>query len=204
MRHRSILLLSVLRLALVPSLPAQAALALTSGPDRYQLEDGTGPGGGIASTYTISLISDWPQRSIGGDGCVNGGEEALSGTLVRTAVGRYAGQLERLATIRFCGSHGVARTACTLTLTSRGPVEAEGYVLPNGGEAIPPVLELRWAATEGTSAVTIDGDCGALFNESLRRLYLGVAHTIEFPLPLDGEAARTVRLDDYGWIVEVH
>lgn len=204
MRRTSILLLSVLRLALVPALSAQALeeLAIGSrGANPGQLQPPAGPGEGLASAYTLSLVSDWPQLSVGGT-CFNGGQEALDGTLTRTASGRYEGQLERRATILFCGVHGGAESACSLTLTSRGPVEARAEVLPDGAEGASPVVELKWAAAEGASEVAIRGDCTPGFNDSLRRMYLGVSHTIEFPLPRAGEGARTVRLEDYGWIVE--
>jgi hypothetical protein len=204
MRRASILLLSVLRLALVPALSAQAPEELAFGSrggnagGREQRPD---PGTGLASSYTLSLVSDWPQLSVGG-ACFNGGQEALDGTLTRTDSGSYLGQLERRAKILFCGIHGGATSACTLTLTSRGPVEARGEVRPDGTVGSTPIVELSWAAVEGANVVTIQGDCAAGFNESLRRMYLGVSHTIEFPLPRAGEGARTVRLEDYGWIVE--
>ncbi len=207
MRRTSILLFSVLRLALVPALSAQATAELAIGspsanPEMLEHRAGPGLGTALASSYTLSLVSDWPQLSVGG-ACFNGGQEALNGTLTRTAGGGYAGRLERRATILFCGVHGGAESACALSLTSRGPVEARGELLPDAAEGAAPVVELRWAASEGASEVVIRGDCAPGFNESLRRMYLGVTHALEFSLPLAGEGPRTVRLEDFGWIVEV-
>lgn len=206
MRCSSILLLTALGLALAPSLAAQAPAALAIGPrnlDREPGADGEGPRSGLASTYTLSLVSDWPQLSAAGIACVNGGQEVLRGAVTRTTEGHYVGQLERRATILFCGVHGGAQDACALTLTSDGPVEAQGHVLPSEAAGSAPLVELQWASTEAASDLVIEGDCAPSFNESLRRLYQSVTHTLEFPLPLAGAGPRTVRLEDYGWIVDV-
>ena len=206
MRRTSILLVTALRLALVPSLAAQAPAALAIGPRNLDRELGAnreGPGTGLASTYTLNLVSDWPQLSAGGSACVNGGQEVLRGAVTRTADGHYVGQLERRATILFCGVHGGAQDACALTLTSEGPVTAQGHLLPSEAAGSAPLVELQWASAEDASDVVIEGDCAPSFNESLRRLYLGVTHTLEFPLPLAGDGPRTIRLEDYGWIVDV-
>jgi hypothetical protein len=204
MRRTSLLLFSVLRLAFVPTLSAQALAEVAIGPreaNRSAAEEATGTG--FAASYTLRLVSDWPQLSVAGS-CFNGGQEALDGTLTRTAEGSYEGQLERRATILFCGVHGAAASTCALTLSSRGPVEARGRLLPTpiGGDV--PVVELSWAAAPGASEVGIQGDCPEAFNDSLRRMYLAVTHSLEFPLPLAGEGSRTIRLEDYGWIVEAH
>ncbi|MEO8138581.1 MAG: hypothetical protein ABI742_02990 [Gemmatimonadota bacterium] len=204
MRRTSILLITALRLALVPSLAAQAPAALAIGPrnlDRALGANREGPGTALASAYTLNLVSDWPQLSADGSACVNGGQETLRGAITRTTDGHYVGQLERRATILFCGVHGAAQDACALTLTSEGPVEAEGHVLPSEAAGSAPLVELQWASAEDPSDVVIEGDCAPGFNESLRRLYIGVTHTLEFPLPLAGP--RTIRLEDYGWIVDV-
>lgn len=203
MRRTSILLFSLLHPAVVSVLSAQAAAELALGPlSATAVGHESRSGTGLASVYTLSLVSDWPQLSAG-NGCFNGGQEALNGTLTRTASGSYTGQLERRATILFCGVHSGTASACALTLTSRGMVEARGDLLPHVADGSAPVVELTWAAAEGASEVAIQGDCSSSFNESLRRMYLGVTHALEFPLPLAGEGALTVRLEDYGWTVEV-
>lgn len=204
MRRTTILCFSLLRLAFVPALSAQGSEELAIGPRSQNPRVAapvSGPGAGLAASYTLNLVSDWPQLSVGG-ACFNGGQEALDGTLTRTAGGSYAGQLERRATILFCGVHGTAASACALTLSSRGPVEATGEILPSAAPDDAPVVQLAWSAAPGASEITILGDCPEAFNDSLRRMYLAVTHSLEFPLPLAGEGARTVRLEDYGWIVE--
>ncbi len=204
MRRATLLLFGLLRLAFVPALSAQGSAVLAIGLERLNARgegEATGRGARLAASYSLSLVSDWPQLALG-TACFNGGQEALDGTLTRTSAGRYAGQLERRATILFCGVHGAAASACALTLRSRGPVEAHGEILPDAAGGEPPVVQLTWSAETGASEVTIEGDCPAAFNDSLRRMYLAVSHALEFPLPLTGEGARTTRLEDYGWIVE--
>lgn len=151
----------------------------------------------LRDAYLLRLTSDWPQYRSGAS-CVNGGEEVLTGTLEATASG-YAGTLRRDATIRFCGSHGQASDACTLTLTSSGPVDATALVYAAGGTAM---LLVSWKAPDGAGEATVSGDCAPAFEDSVRRLYFSVAHSLEVPLP-SGAGGHTVRLEDYGWIAEV-
>lgn len=151
----------------------------------------------LREAYTLRLTSDWPQYRSGA-GCLNGGDEVLAGTLEATASG-YAGTLQRKATIRFCGSHGQASAACALTLTSTGPVEATARVFAAGGSAM---LLVSWKAPDGAGEATVSGDCAPAFEDSVRRLYFSVAHSLEVPLPA-GSGGHTVRLEDYGWIAEV-
>ncbi|HXI21992.1 MAG TPA: hypothetical protein VNH46_12940 [Gemmatimonadales bacterium] len=196
-----------LLLALAPVvLAAQGSLTLAAGagdPSPERLVQRAVFDAELEPYYQVRLVSDWPQLSNGGLGCVNGGQEVLEGTLTRASDGGYEGTLRRTATIRFCGVHGGAREACALTLTSAGTVKAEGRVTPTAAGWADPELALTWFAPAGASDVVVEGDCDAGFNASLRRLYLGVAHSIEFPLPAAGTGRRVTRLDDYGWIVEV-
>lgn len=157
----------------------------------------------LKPAYQLRLVSDWPQLSGGGLGCVNGGQEVLEGQVSQTSSGDYAGQLTRKATIRFCGIHGSAAEACALTLTSAGVVTARGPVTPVSPNWSEPQIELRWFTPEGASQAVVEGDCSAQFNESVRRLYLTASHSVEFALPTAGQGPRTMRLDDYGWIVDV-
>lgn len=155
----------------------------------------------LRDSYRVRLVSDWPQFTMPGSACSNGGQETLTGTLSRTGSG-YAGQLERSATIQFCGAHGALSPApCTLTLHSRGPVLANAAVVMEGSR---PVVLLRWTAHRGSPAeLSVQGTCDPVFNQSLKDLYLGVVRAVEFPLPAEGEYGLPVRLDDYGWIVAV-
>jgi hypothetical protein len=155
----------------------------------------------LRPVYSVRLASDWPEL-VGKDGrCRNGGEEVITGELELTSGGNYLGTLTREATIRFCGAHGPATEACSLTLRSTGPVAARGEVEPFRGGWTNPLLTLHWAAPAGAVA-EVDGDCQPAFAESLRRLYLGVTHMIEFHLPVTGEGRHREHLEE-GWIVEV-
>lgn len=204
MRRRFALL--VLALSIAPSLGAQSPVVLAAGP-----RNGDPPAvvmralhaAMLEPAYQVRLVSDWPQLSSGGLGCVNGGQEILEGTLVQNSSGDYDGRLVRRATIRFCGVHGSAAEACALTLTSAGTVSARGVVTPTGSGWSDALIALRWFAPEGASEAVVEGDCSAQFNESVRRLYLAASHSVEFLLPAAGEGPRTMRLDDYGWMVDV-
>ncbi|HTS88137.1 MAG TPA: hypothetical protein VMG41_06555 [Gemmatimonadales bacterium] len=190
-------------------------LTLTSGLSAQALAAGAvapGLGGPVSRAilaaelkpaYEIHLVSDWPQLGTGGGGCVNGGQEVLDGTIELTSGGNYVGQLRRSARISFCGPHGNAANTCSLTLTSAGPVDANGEVRPVGSAWGEPVLELSWVtAPEGTE-LQVGGDCSPAFNQALAKLYTGVAHSLEFALPVAGEGRQRERLDEYGWIVEI-
>jgi hypothetical protein len=157
----------------------------------------------LRPSYRMRLISDWPQLTAGGLGCVNGGQEVLEGTLAQTGDRSYAGRFRRRATIRFCGAHAGATELCTLTLTSDGIVAARGTVAIVPGEWSDPAIELRWTTPDGASDATVEGNCTAEFNEKVKQLYLSASHALEFTLPPAGEPRRTMSLDDYGWIVDV-
>jgi hypothetical protein len=196
----------VIALIRAPSIAAQQPQLLAAGP-----RDGDPPpvvsnalhAAMLKPAYLLRLVSDWPQLSGGGLGCVNGGQEVLEGKLTQTSSGEYAGQLTRKGTIRFCGVHGGAAEACALTLTSGGMVAARGMVTPVGPGWGEPQIELRWYAPDGASDAVVEGDCTAQFNDAVRRLYLSASHSLEFRLPTADQGRRTARLDDYGWIVDV-
>ena len=195
-------------LALIAAAPleAQQSPVLAAGPhdgDPLPLVNNALHAAMLKPVYELRLVSDWPQLSGGGVGCVNGGQEVLEGRLTQTSDGGYTGQLVRRATIRFCGVHGAALEACALTLTSAGTVTARGAVTPAAPGWSTPEIALRWYAAEGASDAVVDGDCSTQFNDSVRRLYLGASHSLEFALPAAGEGRMTRRLDDYGWIVDV-
>lgn len=157
----------------------------------------------LKPAYQVKLVSDWPQLSAGGLGCVNGGHEVLEGNLTQASSGDYTGVLVRKATIRFCGVHGTAARPCALTLTSAGKVTARGVVTPTSAGWADPLVSLRWFAPEGASDAVVEGDCPDQFNDSVRKLYLSVSHGVEFALPTADQGPRTVRLEDFGWIVDV-
>ncbi len=191
--------------------PFRALLLLTrslsaAAPLAGQAEVAFAPPAAIAVTpaappraaWGIRLVSDWPQY-VSGAGCVNGGSETLTGTLARDASGGFHGLLERSAVIRFCGQHGQAKAACTLTLTSTGVVEAVAREQRQGGEAW---LALSWAAPAAGAEAVVTGTCPEAFRAAVERLYLSVAHALEVPLPSEG-GAHAIRLEDYGWVAEL-
>jgi hypothetical protein len=204
-RTRQLVVAALVVLAMPIAAHAQRALA--AGTD----EPG-GPSGmvnrallaaALKQKYQLHLTSDWPQLAAPDGSCLNGGSERIDGGLELTSGGDYVGTLTRSTTINFCGGHGQARDACVLVLRSEGPVAARGEIQPFMAGWTSPVVELHWStATEGNE-VTLDGDCSSSFNDALRRMYLGVSHVLEFPLPTVGEAGRRERLEDYGWNVEV-
>lgn len=157
----------------------------------------------LKPTYSVHLVSAWPQLGMPNSNCVNGGDEVLEGSIEQTSGGNYVGLLQRKATIRFCGIHGPAKEACSLTLQSTGPVVGHGEVRPFTSGWTNPTVELRWTTAEAGNDVTVEGDCPPAFNESLEQMYLGVTHMVEFSLPVVGEGARHEELADFGWIVEV-
>jgi hypothetical protein len=206
MFHRASSLLIALALAATCSLAAQADLTLAAGANQsgpMRIVNRALLAAALKPVYTVELRSDWPQLGLAGGDCVNGGQEVLKGTIELTSGGNYVGSLQRGATIRFCGAHGQAQEACALTLTSTGPVAATGEVQPFTRGWTNPVVELHWATAAAGTAVRLDGDCAPAFNDALRRMYLGVTHMVEFPLPAAGEGLRRAELADYGWIVEV-
>jgi hypothetical protein len=156
----------------------------------------------LKPALVVTLTSDWPQLREPGGTCLNGGEETIAGTLRLTSGGSYEGSLQRRATVLFCGSHGPARESCELTLSSTGPVLAVGEVQPFTDGWTDPVLTLNWSTPDGAE-VQVEGNCPEAFNEALRRMYAGVTHAVEFPVPVAGERERNSRLDDFGWLVRV-
>ena len=193
--HRSPLLLALFLVAT----PLSAQITLTLRDVAVATEPG--PDGVLLPAFVLRLQSDWPQLiSPAVPGCVNGGQEQVSGRLVQIATGAYAGELERRTMILFCGVHGQVRDACQLTLHSTGAVEARGEAMVNGSTAW---LRLRWSALADGGVPMVSGDCPAAFAEKVQQMYLAVIHSLELPLPAPGEAMRRVTLEDYGWVAEI-
>jgi hypothetical protein len=177
------------------SLPAQVALTLRSATTV------AAPASLLLPAYRLELQSAWPQlTSTAMAGCVNGGEEQLTGQLVQTPEGGYAGEFERRTIILFCGVHGQVTEACQLTLRSSGRVEAIGEARVVGTT---PLLKLRWRALPDLGAPELLGDCPAEFAGKVQQMYLAVVHGLELPLPVPGEAMRRVMLEDYGWVADI-
>jgi len=156
----------------------------------------------LRPAYTIRMTSDWPQLEVEGLSCVNGGEEVITGKLVRLENGEYVGELERAGTIRFCGIHGAAREGCSLTLTAQGGVNASGDAMISSPGAAP-VLVLEWRSAPSGTSVAVGGSCSREFGDAVRQMYLTAQRGVELPLPGAGASTRTEKLEDFGWNVEV-
>ena len=182
-------LLFLLASAIVTSpLPAQGALlARADAP--------------VETLYHLRLTSAWPELRLSPE-CVNGGEEALSGSLHWVSSGRYRGELNRQTTIRFCGAHGSVADACSATLTGSGTVMAEGTVLGPSDRRDGNLVELRWSP-DSTTVASLSGDCPQDFGEALRKLYATATHSIELVLPAGGQRPEKQQVEDYGWVVEI-
>ncbi len=200
--RRSVAVIALLQVLAASSLVSQARTvepySLALGAEARQPRIRPAP---LKESYRIKLASDWPQLSLAGTACLNGGGEVITGTLRRTASG-YEGRLDRQTNLQFCGAHGSLSPApCSLTLTSRGPVYARGEVVLDG-EA--PTLHLRWGADGGgRTSIKVQGDCAPVFQQSLENLYLSATRALEIPLPAAGDLGIPVRLEDFGWIVAV-
>lgn len=159
----------------------------------------------LKPAYHVRLTSTWPQEITAG-GCRNGGEEVVEGTLARDGDGAYAGTFTRRTELLFCGAHGgregAPSSACALTLTGQGEVDAIGVVM--GDETGPTGQEVRlvWTPTPGQSAM-VSGECAPEFKEAVRRMYLSTPHAAEFPLTAAGAGPWTARLENYAWAVEL-
>jgi hypothetical protein len=155
----------------------------------------------LAAAYHLTLTSDWPGTG-DTEGCGNGGEEVVEGTLTRTGSDRYEGRFRRRTMLRFCGSHGASDAECTMTLSGSGMVTAVGNVVADGGSDSGRALRLVWTPEPGHSART-EGACAAGFKDKVKAMYLDVRHGVEFPLPPAGAAPRTERLEGYAWTVTI-
>jgi hypothetical protein len=191
--HPTAAALALLLLA-VPPAAAQAIAYGEPPPIRSRAET-------LAERYHIRLTSAWPQLPAG-DGCENGGDEVVEGTLTRTGAGDYRGTLIRKTHLLFCGAHGSTGDSCALALDGEGGVVMRGMVLPDERSPTGRVLRVAWTPAAGHTA-RVNGACGAEFKERIERMYLTARHGAEFALPNAGAAPRTERLEDYAWVVEV-
>jgi hypothetical protein len=196
-RRRLARLATVLALALSPHpLPAQRALAISAEPPAPR------PAAELKAAYHLRLQSTWPQETDTVDGCRNGGEETVSGTLTRTVAGGYTGDLTRRTRLLFCGSHGVAADRCQLTLEGTGTVEMSGEVVGDDTSPSGRALRVQWTPDPAHQA-TVQGACPAGFKAAVQQMYLSTRHGVEFPLPAAGERPRTERLENYAWSVRL-
>jgi hypothetical protein len=155
----------------------------------------------LADEYHVRLTSAWPQF-IGADGCLNGGEETIDGTLERTADGGYAGVLRRMSRISFCGPHGPDVGSCGLTLNGDGAVRAT-VVFPGASGTNGQSSWLEWTPDPAASRTSVSGSCGGHFDGALQAMYLGASHGVELILPFEDSGALHQRIEDFGWVADV-
>lgn len=181
--------------------PASSTLAITAA----SVPAGTRA---LKSSYRVRLSSTWAQET-DAHGCLNGGEETVEGTLARASDGSYAGTFTRRTRLLFCGAHGVrgndAQTpveSCALTLEGGGTVAMTGAVVADETSPSGRSARVRW--TPGPDAeVTVTGACPPAFKAAVDTMYRTATHGVEFPLTTVGQGARTERLENYAWKVEV-
>jgi hypothetical protein len=158
----------------------------------------------LKSTYRIHLQSTWPQLAGGSEGCLNGGEERLDGTLVANGDGTYGGTFTRTTRLLFCGAHGSdGAESCRLTLQGAGKVSVSAVVLADDSSPFGRVARLVWVPNPDHRA-SVTGSCPAPFKEAVEAMYLNVRHSVELPLIEAGAGPMTRRLEDYAWTVEMN
>jgi hypothetical protein len=155
----------------------------------------------LAAIYHLTLTSDWPDNGAT-EGCGNGGEEVVKGTLSRRGPDRYEGTFRRRTILRFCGSHGRSEAECTMTLQGAGSVAAVGDVVADNQSESGRALRLIWTPEPGHTAET-EGACTPGFMSKVKALYLSVRHGVELALPPAGAAPRTERPEGYAWTVTI-
>ncbi len=178
----------------------------TAAPDARQ-RPGTnrGPNAGtLKSEYRIRLTSAWPQYGEAGSDCLNGGQEVLEGTLIRTNDGGYTGAFTRISGLSFCGTHSRAPEACALSLNGRGMAGVTAYRVESRAAADEGRrIELVWRPVETGSAVSVKSTCPVDFNQALQSMWLGATHAVDFVLPAPGAGRQVIPLEDYGWTLEI-
>jgi hypothetical protein len=178
-------------------LPAQTALALST-----ERPVAPRPAADPKAAYRLRLQSTWPQETDTVDGCRNGGEETVSGTLTRTAAGGYTGTLTRRTRLLFCGSHGPAADRCQLTLEGNGMVGMTGEVVGDDTSPSGRALRVQWTPDSSHQA-TVKGACPAGFKTAVQQMYLSTPLGVVFPRRAGGAPRRTERLENYAWSVEL-
>ena len=177
--------------------PRTTALALNERPVRPRPAT-------LKTTYRIHLRSTWPQLASGSEGCFNGGEETLDGTLAANADGTYGGTFTRRTRLLFCGAHGSdGAESCQLTLRGEGQVNVSADVMADDSSPSGRVARLVWVPTPDHRA-SVTGACPAPFKEAVEAMYLNARHSVELPLIEAGAPPMSRRLEDYAWTVEMN
>ena len=179
---------------LPPEVAAQAVRvrALTSVPTPR-------PPAVLRPSYHLRMESAWPAPDGETDACNNRASESLVGWLRRVAANRYEGRFVRETRLGFCGRHGTAVQACGAVLRGNSEVGVVGEV--TAGAAGRPAIALFWQPIPGTTRIRVEGSCPPKFTEALEAMYRGAVHSVDFPVPDAGP--RRMRLDDYGWTLDI-
>jgi hypothetical protein len=160
--------------------------------------------GALKSEYRIRLTSAWPQYGDAAGDCLNGGQEVLEGTLIRTNDGGYTGAFTRTSGLSFCGTHSGAPEVCSLSLNGHGLAGVAAYLVESRATADEGRrIELVWRPRAIGNTVSVRGTCPVDFNQALQSMWLGATHAVDFVLPVSGAGRQVISLEDYGWVVEI-
>ncbi len=153
------------------------------------------PPAGLASGYTITILSDWNRADVMHLCAVEGGE-SVTGRLTWTGVA-YVGVLRRKSKYSECGVHGP--DLCTVSVAGSGDVQVSGEVTNEAGG---PLLDLRWSPARDTE-VAVEGSCPARYRRALAQMYRTATHAVSVPLPKAGEGEVSLALEAQPWKVLV-
>ena len=153
------------------------------------------PPAGLASGYTVRILSDW-SRPDAIKICPLQGGETVSGRLSWTGAA-YVGLLRRESKYSECGVHGPE--TCSVSVSGSGEVQASGEVTTDNGA---PALYLRWSPARDIEVV-VEGSCPERYRKALARMYRTETHAVLLPLPRAGDGEITQALEDEPWKVRV-
>ncbi len=153
------------------------------------------PPAGLASGYTVQILSDWNRRDAI-QICEISGGETVTGRLSWTGAA-YVGVLRRESKYAECGVHGPE--TCSVSVIGSGDVQVSGEVTNDNGA---PGLYLRWSPARDTK-VDVEGTCSAQYRNALARMYRAATHAVVIPLPKAGHSEIALALDDQPWKVRV-
>jgi hypothetical protein len=153
------------------------------------------PPAGLASSYAITITSDWNRPGIV-QACQVSGTETVEGRLTWTG-SAYVGVLERTSKYAECGMHGPDE--CVVQVNGSGGVQVAAVPVDDRGT---PSLQLRWTPARNTK-VDVTGSCTAKYREALLQLYRTTTHVITVPVPKVGQGEVALALEEQPWAVRV-
>jgi hypothetical protein len=153
------------------------------------------PPAGLASSYAITVSSDW-NRPGTVQACQVLGGETVEGRLTWTG-SAYVGVLERTSRYTECGMHGPEE--CVVHVAGSGGVQVAAEPVDDRGV---PSLQLRWSPARNTK-VDVTGDCSPQYRVALAQLYRTTTHVITLPVPKVGQGEIALALEEQPWAVRV-